>query len=86
MKRQSAAWRKLAAQVLREESECWLCGHPIDVNAPPRSRWSGSVDHVIPLKLGGASARHNTRAAHYGCNSSKGARLEVPRAKTSRLL
>lgn len=74
--RTGAAWRTLARQVRREEQDCWLCGRPIDPRAPARTRWSFSVDHVIPISKGGHPLdRRNARAAHYGCNSSKGNRL-----------
>jgi len=65
-------WQQLAKRVLAEEPLCYLCGLPIDHEAPPRSRYSPSVDHVIPLAAGGpAYDRANLRAAHFGHNSSK---------------
>ena len=71
--RQSALWKRLAAQVLSEESVCHLCGHDIDFNAQPRTRFAPSVDHVVPISkaIDLAFVRENLRAAHYGCNSSK---------------
>jgi 5-methylcytosine-specific restriction endonuclease McrA len=86
LKRDSAAWRRLRAQVLAEERTCWLCGHEIDFDAPPRSRYSPSVDHIIPMAKGGDSTREQLRAAHYGCNAAKKDRLTIRKAKTSRLL
>ena len=69
----SYKWQRLAARVLAEETTCWLCGMPIDFDAPPRTRWSPSVDHVLPRSLGGDPFdRSNLRAAHYGHNSQRG--------------
>lgn len=66
-------WRKLSDQVRKEESNCWLCGVMIDMHAAPRTRWSFSVDHVVPASIDPSLAlvRGNLRAAHYGCNARR---------------
>jgi hypothetical protein len=75
--------------VLAEERLCWLClakddpdaGVFVDVPRHPRSR---SVDHVIALAAGGRLLdRSLLRLAHYGCNSSRGARVaaSAPRSE-----
>lgn len=70
-------WQQLAKRVLAEEPLCYLCGLPIDHEAPPRSRYSPSVDHVIPwTQGGGVYDRANLRAAHFGHNSSKSDKTE----------
>ena len=67
-------WQNLTRRVLNEESVCWLCGLPLDFAADPRTRWSPSVDHIIPRSKGGSVYdRANLRAAHYRCNSARGA-------------
>ena len=82
----SAAWKRAAAVVLAEETICHLCGHPIDFDAPARTRYSPSVDHVIPLSKGGDMlARENLRAAHFGCNSSKREGRGIKKTRTSRM-
>jgi len=84
----SYRWQQLAKRVLAEEKICWLCGLPIDFDAPPRSRWSPSVDHVIPWTQGGSIYdRSNLRAAHFSHNASKGdgtKRSTVGQRKNSR--
>lgn len=57
------------------EGICQLCFIPIDLSLPPRHPMSLSLDHIIPLSLGGSDAEHNLAPAHYGCNSSKGNRI-----------
>jgi 5-methylcytosine-specific restriction endonuclease McrA len=92
--RSGAAWEAARKQVLANASGCWLCGKPLDFDAPPRSRWAPSVDHVLPLK----AMRHldpvdqrrlaldpsNLRPCHYGCNSGRGARRIARPRLTSR--
>lgn len=55
----------------------WICG--ICQQAIPRvTVWphplSPSLDHVIPVSLGGQHSYSNTQASHLVCNMSKGAR------------
>jgi len=72
----TGAWRKLRARVVKNATHCALCGQPLVPDAAPRTRWSTSVDHVVPRSLGGPTLPHNwqtnLRAVHYGCNSSRG--------------
>lgn len=87
--RSGAAWRRVRAEVLAESSVCYVCGRPIDFNARPRSRWSPSVDHLLPISAFAglddetqrkmALDKANLRACHYGCNSRKGARFGTVR-------
>lgn len=54
---------------------CGLCGGEIDRTLRSPHPDSPSIDHIVPLALGGAHSRANTQAAHLGCNVRKGARL-----------
>jgi len=47
---------------------CQLCFEPIDRDAPPRTSWSPTVDHIIPLVKGGTDTYDNVQAAHHWCN------------------
>jgi 5-methylcytosine-specific restriction endonuclease McrA len=55
----------------RDRWTCHLCGKKI----PKAVKWpdsrSPSIDHLIPISLGGADAPWNVRAAHVGCNLAK---------------
>lgn len=80
--------RALKARIAREESNCWLCGYPIDSSLPPNDPMARTVDEVIPRsrsvdKSRAALGRANTRAAHRQCNSEKGDRI-VTEERTSR--
>lgn len=78
--RDTYRWQQLRAQVIRRAkvagSPCGLCHYPIAFDAPARSPYSPSVDHVVPLSLGGAAFElDNLRCVHSSCNASAGARL-----------
>jgi 5-methylcytosine-specific restriction endonuclease McrA len=84
--RNGAAWRRARAIVLANATTCEICGGALDFEAPPRSRWAPSVDHIVPLvTVAGAAADEqravaldpsNLRAVHLGCNSRRGARAK----------
>lgn len=67
--RVGARWRKLRAQVLAEETHCWLCGEEVDVSLPAGFPGSPEADHVVPVGAGGAQEdRDNLRLSHRACN------------------
>ncbi|EBP0096454.1 HNH endonuclease [Salmonella enterica] len=55
---------------------CSCCGNPI-VFGPGKKSPCLSFDHVIPLAKNGQHVFENLRPAHFGCNSSKGDKLET---------
>lgn len=59
------------------ERDGWVC-HLCDEVIDPGARWpdtkSVSIDHIVPLSLGGGDTPDNVRAAHYGCNAGRGAK------------
>lgn len=63
---------RVRALVLAEESDCWVCGYPVDKARRFPDPWSATLDHVTPLCDGGAVlARENLRLAHFRCNRSR---------------
>jgi 5-methylcytosine-specific restriction endonuclease McrA len=77
--RASRTWRRITDRMRVPGVVCALCGRPIDLDAPPRTRWAFSVDHIVPLSAGGpALDPANLRAAHHGCNSRRGAGRTSP--------
>lgn len=58
---------------------CGLCGEPVDATLKVPNRWAPTVDHIVPLVLGGTHDWDNVQLAHMTCNSSKGARVEAAR-------
>jgi hypothetical protein len=77
------AWVKLRERLLRDAQACHLCGRALDHDAPPRSSWSPSLDHIVSVKamrtLDPATRERlrldpaNLRPVHYRCNSARGA-------------
>lgn len=59
----------------RDEWTCRLCGDPIDPDVKYPDRLSASIDHVVPIALGGEHVFHNVQATHLACNVSKRAEL-----------
>jgi len=57
------AWQHLRLEVLGGEPLCRKCGAP-----------ATTVDHVIPLRQGGSTARHNLQALCKRCHDSKTSR------------
>jgi 5-methylcytosine-specific restriction endonuclease McrA len=63
----------------RDGWTCQLCGGPCDPSVRVPSLQAATLDHIIPVSLGGSHTRANVRCAHYSCNSRRGAR-DVPEA------
>jgi 5-methylcytosine-specific restriction endonuclease McrA len=70
----------------RADDCCELCGEPIDFDAPPRSRRSVSVDHIIPVHAGGQQLPpiDEVRLAHIGCNARRGNRTRARQREIAR--
>lgn len=56
---------------------CGICGEFIDENVRHPDPRSASVDHVVPLALGGLDTLENVRLAHLVCNASRGAEARI---------
>lgn len=78
-KRKETPWyRKQRAKFKKDgqttDAHCWICGDPIDYNAPRADRDSHTLDHYYPVEL--YPHLHddpaNWRHAHWKCNSSRG--------------
>lgn len=54
---------------------CALCGLPLDKSLRYPDPMSISIDHIIPIALGGRSTLDNLQATHLVCNKQKGTRM-----------
>lgn len=52
---------------------CQLCMEPVDRDLKHPDPMSPSLDHILPLSLGGAHTMANVQLAHLACNVRKGA-------------
>jgi hypothetical protein len=64
----------------RYGSDCYICGLPIDLDAPRRTGDLGwerglQLDHVYPMIRGGADTIDNVRPTHGLCNNRKHATI-----------
>lgn len=59
----------------RDDWVCGICGAGVDRDATFPSPRSASLDHIIPLSLGGEHSRANTRCTHLRCNIKRGNRV-----------
>lgn len=64
-------WRMLIA---RDGRTCHLCGDMVEVEAPPKSPYAPTVDHLVPRSLGGSDDLSNLKLAHFRCNVVRGVR------------
>lgn len=76
--RNSAQRDRDRASIRATRAACHICGEAIDYTLVWPHPRCFVVDHVIPLKRGGADTRANKAAAHNECNSKKRARLIAP--------
>jgi 5-methylcytosine-specific restriction endonuclease McrA len=53
---------------------CQLCKEPLDREAQAPAPLSPTIDHIVPLAVGGTHEPRNVQAAHFICNSVKGHR------------
>lgn len=74
--RSGRPWERVKAQVYRDETHCWLCGHKVDQSLHAQHPMARSVDHLHTLHHQGPPlARTNTRLAHRRCNTIRGNKL-----------
>lgn len=77
-----ASWDGVTDREILERDQ-WRCLLPRCLHSGGREisqvswpdPWSASVDHVVPLSLGGLDVASNKRAAHLRCNVSRGNRV-----------
>jgi len=55
----------------RDGWRCHLCGKKIRRDVDRRRPSGATIDHLVPLSLGGADVRENVAAAHRACNVAK---------------
>lgn len=68
----NSSWRKLRAQVMREENVCYVCGRQVDKSLPGTAPMGPQVDHIVARSEGGAVfERSNLHLVHSRCNQRK---------------
>lgn len=59
---------------VRDRWLCWLCGGKVERGRRHPHPDSPTIDHVVPLSVGGDHSYSNVRLAHFICNSRRGNR------------
>lgn len=59
----------------RDNWICALCSESVDPELSSRHPRMKSIDHIMPVSLGGLHIWENVQLAHFGCNSSKNNRI-----------
>lgn len=55
----------------RDGYRCGLCGKLCDGSKTVPHPWAPTIDHIIPISLGGEHSYANVRTAHFICNSKR---------------
>lgn len=55
----------------RDGWKCYLCGEPVNRDARRTDPDGATIDHIIPISLGGQDARSNVATTHSRCNRAK---------------
>lgn len=58
----------------RDGWQCQLCGGDVAMTWQPTDPERPSLDHIVPVSVGGDDAPENLQLAHLSCNVQKGAR------------
>lgn len=61
-----------------ESAQCHWCHKPLSANAEPGAANAPTVDHKIPLALGGGDRPNNWVLSCYPCNHRRGATMGPP--------
>ncbi len=56
----------------RDQWICQLCDKPIDRELRYPDPMCASIDHVVPISMGGSNSAENLQATHHLCNTSAG--------------
>lgn len=57
-------------------STCALCGKPVDFSLKYPDPMSATIDHIVPISLGGSPIElENLQLAHNACNIKKSSKL-----------
>jgi len=72
--RHQATWDRITDQQILERDKwmCWICKRRIGKTFKYPHPRSASIDHLLPLSLGGDDTAFNKKAAHLRCNMARG--------------
>jgi 5-methylcytosine-specific restriction endonuclease McrA len=65
----------LAEIAERDGNQCGICGWGVPMSLRCPHLLAPTIDHIVPIALGGDDTPVNVQLAHFTCNSRKGARV-----------
>jgi len=72
-----ADWERAKKTILSSQTNCGICGNPVDKTLKWPNPLSPTVDHIIPVIKGGhPTDLHNLQLAHWCCNRQKSDKLQ----------
>lgn len=70
-------WERAKRTILSTQTNCGICGNPVDKSLKWPNPLSPTVDHIIPVIKGGhPTDLHNLQLAHWCCNRQKSDKLQ----------
>jgi len=70
------SYQKAKKIIFSSQSNCGICGRPVDFDKKFPDPWSATVDHIIPVAKGGDPASvDNMQLAHLQCNRIKSSKM-----------
>lgn len=73
------AYERARLKILKTQTHCGICGKPVDFSYRAPHPLSPTVDHIIPVSLGGhPSDPDNLQLAHRCCNREKSNKMQAP--------
>lgn len=69
-------WERAKKTILTSQTNCGICGNPVDKSLKWPNPLCATVDHIIPVIKGGhPTDLHNLQLAHWCCNRQKSDKL-----------
>lgn len=79
---EKVAYQKAKKIIFNSQTNCGICGRPVNFDKKFPDPWSATIDHIIPIQKGGAPASlENLQLAHLQCNRLKSTKTVAPQAK-----
>ncbi len=70
-----STFEKARKIIYASQTNCGICGRPVDFNKRFPDPYSPTLDHIIPISKGGSPASlDNLQLAHFRCNRLKSTR------------
>jgi hypothetical protein len=58
----------------RDGTRCHICCRKVDMSLSGQHKWGPTIEHILPVSLGGTNDANNLALAHRHCNTARGNR------------